>query len=64
MLVATYGVLSPLKAMALSAGQSPESKVLKQSEAELYLSPEGFSKSMPSVTERTTELLEIENTRI
>ena len=64
MLVATYGILSPLKAMALTSGQLPESKVLKQSEPKLYLPPESFSEPMPSVIERTTELLEIENTGI
>ena len=64
MLLAAYGVLSPIKVMALSSRQSPESEALKQSEAELHLSPGSYPEPMASVTERTTELLEIEDGRI
>ncbi len=64
MLLAVYGVLSPLKAMALSSRQSSQPKALKQPEPDLYLPPKHFSEPVPSVTERTTELLEIENARI
>jgi hypothetical protein len=64
MLLAVYGVLSPLKSMSISSGQSLQSETLKESEADLYLQPKNPSQLMPSVTEQTTELLEIENTRI
>ena len=64
MLLAAYGVLSPIKTMVLPSRQQPQSKALKQPESELYLPPQSFFEPVPSVTERTTELLEIENPRV
>jgi predicted nucleic acid-binding Zn ribbon protein len=59
-----YGAFSPNNVKALPSGQSYQPKDLNQSEAELYLPPKDFSKPVPAVTERTTELLEIDNTKL
>jgi hypothetical protein len=61
-LVSAYGVLSPLKSAALSGGRSSEPKTLKQSETK-QLPPESFHEPIPTVTERTTNLLEVERLR-
>lgn len=61
--LAIYGAFSPGAAKALPSGQPSQPKALNRSKAELYLPPEDFSGPVPSVTERTTELLEVENTR-
>jgi predicted nucleic acid-binding Zn ribbon protein len=62
--LAIYGAFSPAKARTLPSGQSSQTKALNLSETSSYLPPKDFSEPLPSVTERTTELLEIENTKL
>jgi len=61
--LAIYGASSPAKAEELLSRQSSQPNTLNQSEASSYLPPKEFSEPVPSVTERTTELLEVENKR-
>jgi zinc-ribbon domain len=60
---AIHGAFSLNNVKALPSGQASQPKGLNQSEADLYLPPTDFSKSVPTVTERTTELLEIEKSK-
>lgn len=60
---AIYGAFSPAKAKELLSSQLSQPKTLNQSEASSYLPLKDFSKPVLSVTERTTELLEVKNTR-
>ena len=59
-----YGASSLDKAKVLPPSQSSQPKTLNHSEARSYLPPKDFSEPVPSVTERTTELLEIKNTKL
>jgi hypothetical protein len=61
--LAIYGAFSPPKAKELLPGEPAQPKTLNQSEANSYLPPKDFSEPVLSVTERTTELLEVEKTR-
>jgi hypothetical protein len=61
--LAVYGACAPGTAKELLSSQIAQPETLKQSQASSYLPPQDFSESVPSVTERTTELLEIENTK-
>jgi hypothetical protein len=60
---AIYGAFSPGHVNALRSGQSYRPKGLTQSDADLSLPPKDFSKPVSTITERTTGLLEIENTK-
>lgn len=62
--LAIYGASTLDKAKALPSGQSSQSKALNQSDMSSYLPPKDLSDPLPSVTERTTKLLEIENTKL
>lgn len=57
-LITAYGVLSPLKAKALSSSQDSLPKGLPHRERRMPLLSEHQKVPMPSVTEGTTELLE------
>ena len=59
---AIYGAFSPNDVNALPSGQSYRPKGLNQSEAD-SLPPKEFSKRVSSISEGTTGLLEIENTK-
>jgi hypothetical protein len=59
---AIYGAFSPNNLNALPSGQSYRPKGLNQPEAD-SLPPKEFSKPVSSISEGTTGLLEIENTK-
>jgi zinc-ribbon domain len=62
--LAIYGAFSQGKAKSLPTDRlSSQPKTLNQAERSPSLPSKDFSEPMPSVTERTTELLEVENTK-
>lgn len=62
--LAIYGTFSPDKSKALPSGRSSRPEALNRAEADFHLPPKDYSEPVPSVIERTTELLEVERSRI
>ena len=59
-ILSAYAVMSPLWRQANKSSTVTEPKLTIESESKLHTSPEGLPAPPPSITERTTNILEIE----